>query len=62
MHRCTRVVRGVEKKGKQRGERGGGGLNNEGGHLVRNFKGRWWDRHLERQRDTKGQRSDVADC
>lgn len=42
--------------------KGGGGLNNEGGHLVRNFKGRWWDRHLERQRDTKGQRSDVADC
>lgn len=41
---------------------GGGGLNDEGGHLVRNFKGRWWDRHLERQRDTKGQRSDVADC
>lgn len=41
---------------------GGGGLNNEGGHLVRNFKGRWWERCLERQRDTKGQRSDVADC
>lgn len=60
MYKCSKRSR---EKGKGEGRKGGGGgLNNEGGHLVRNFKGRWWERRLERQRDTKGQRSDVADC
>ena len=27
--------------------KGGRGLNDEGGHLVRNFTGRWGDRHLK---------------
>ena len=45
IYKCSKRKRFLRES---RGVKGGrGGLNDEGGHLVRNFKGRWGDRHLK---------------